>query len=45
MPDADEAAAIIPALGLVPHPEGGHYREIYRAHGSGDAARTAPAAR
>lgn len=28
MSDAD---ALIAALGLAPHPEGGHYREIYRA--------------
>jgi predicted cupin superfamily sugar epimerase len=27
---ADEAAALIAALGLEPHPEGGHYRELYR---------------
>lgn len=26
----DEAAALIAALGLEPHPEGGHYRETYR---------------
>lgn len=26
-----DAAALIAALGLVPHPEGGHYREIFRA--------------
>ena len=25
-----EADALIAALGLAPHPEGGHYREIYR---------------
>lgn len=25
------AALLIDALGLAPHPEGGHYREIYRA--------------
>ena len=25
------AAVLIDALGLAPHPEGGHYREVYRA--------------
>lgn len=29
------AEAVIAALGLEPHPEGGHYRESYRHHGSG----------
>jgi predicted cupin superfamily sugar epimerase len=29
--DADQpAAAVIAALALVPHPEGGHYREVWR---------------
>jgi hypothetical protein len=32
MTDAD---AIIARLGLLPHPEGGHYREIFRAPGEG----------
>ena len=27
----DSAAALIAALGLKPHPEGGHYAEIYRS--------------
>ena len=31
----DEAAAIIAALGLVPHPEGGHYAETYRHRPAG----------
>lgn len=31
MAGAREADAIIRALGLSPHPEGGHYREIFRA--------------
>jgi predicted cupin superfamily sugar epimerase len=31
MPPIHEAAALIAALGLRPHPEGGHYREIFRA--------------
>lgn len=29
--------AIIESLGLTPHPEGGHYTEIYRAPAEGDA--------
>jgi predicted cupin superfamily sugar epimerase len=29
--DAAEAARLIARLGLQPHPEGGHYRETYRA--------------
>ncbi len=47
MADAPEAAEIIRALGLAPHPEGGHYRETFRdtatlvAH---DAARGASTA-
>jgi hypothetical protein len=28
--DARDAAAIIAALGLLPHPEGGHFRETWR---------------
>ena len=28
---ADRAAALIAELGLEPHPEGGHYRELYRS--------------
>lgn len=32
-----DAAAVIAALGLAPHPEGGHYREIHRASASPDA--------
>jgi hypothetical protein len=28
---APEAAHLIAALELIPHPEGGHYRETYRA--------------
>jgi len=28
---AGEAASLIERLGLIPHPEGGHYRETYRA--------------
>lgn len=31
MSTAEEAARIIRRLGLEPHPEGGHYRETYRA--------------
>jgi len=31
----DDAAGIIARLGLEPHPEGGHYREIFRAPGEG----------
>ena len=27
---SDEAARLIDLLGLVPHPEGGHYREMFR---------------
>lgn len=38
-----EAEAIIRELGLIPHPEGGHYRETFRdiASGGGRAASTA----
>ncbi|MEL6120398.1 MAG: cupin domain-containing protein [Pseudomonadota bacterium] len=35
------AAEIIDALGLSPHPEGGHFRETWRAAGEGRAAGTA----
>ncbi len=43
-PDADamaDADAIVEALGLVPHPEGGRYAEVWRAgpHRPGDGAR------
>lgn len=31
MSPGDEAKRLIASLGLVPHPEGGHYREIFRA--------------
>ena len=37
----DQAAAIIQQLGLEPHPEGGHYRETWRAPGVGRAEGTA----
>lgn len=30
MPDAMDADRVIRELGLVPHPEGGHYRETFR---------------
>ena len=38
-----DAAAVIAALGLAPHPEGGHYREVWRdvAEGGGRGAGTA----
>jgi hypothetical protein len=42
-----DAAAIVRALGLLPHPEGGHYRETFRdpvTLGSGEAARGASTA-
>jgi predicted cupin superfamily sugar epimerase len=32
---------IVARLGLRPHPEGGHYREMFRAAGSGRTASTA----
>jgi predicted cupin superfamily sugar epimerase len=38
---AGEAAAIIEKLQLQPHPEGGHYRETWRAAGPGRASGTA----
>lgn len=42
---ADEAAELIGRLGLLPHPEGGHYRETFRdaraMPGSGRGASTA----
>jgi uncharacterized protein len=31
------AQSIIDELKLIPHPEGGHYREVFRAPGEGDA--------
>jgi predicted cupin superfamily sugar epimerase len=37
----EDAASIIGRLGLQPHPEGGHYRETWRAEGEGRAAGTA----
>jgi predicted cupin superfamily sugar epimerase len=39
----DDAEAIIAALGMIPHPEGGHYVEIYRQlpEGGGRGACTA----
>ena len=40
-PQPNSAAAIIAALGLVAHPEGGWYRETFRATGSGRSAVTA----
>jgi predicted cupin superfamily sugar epimerase len=43
MSGESEAAAIIQALGLKPHPEGGHYRETFRdvPEGGGRGAMTA----
>lgn len=38
---SDEARGIIAALGLAPHPEGGWYRETWRAPGDGRARATA----
>lgn len=35
MPDAGDAEAIIAALGLRPHPEGGFYRETFRDRPAG----------
>ena len=35
------AAEIIDVLGLAPHPEGGHFRETWRAKGQGRASGTA----
>ena len=32
-----DAAAVIAALGLAPHPEGGHYREVWRDAPAGGA--------
>jgi predicted cupin superfamily sugar epimerase len=37
----EDAAAIIVRLGLEPHPEGGHYRETWRADGEGRVTGTA----
>mgnify|MGYP001809691522 CR=1 FL=1 len=34
---AATAASVIAALGLAPHPEGGHYREMWRDPGEGGA--------
>ncbi|MCB9523143.1 MAG: cupin domain-containing protein [Myxococcales bacterium] len=39
--DRDGAQAIIHRLGLQPHPEGGWYRETWRAEGPGRGAATA----
>ena len=41
MRGAAAADEIIALLGLVPHPEGGHYRETFRAGGGGRGAATA----
>lgn len=49
VPLSDEVARLVAALGLVPHPEGGFYRETWRAalvleglpHGAPRAAHTA----
>ncbi|MGG5809796.1 cupin domain-containing protein [Falsiroseomonas sp. CW058] len=40
---AATAGAVVAALGLAPHPEGGHYREVWRdaAEGGGRGAGTA----
>lgn len=38
MNQAEEAAAVVERLGLAPHPEGGWYRETWRAP-AGDGAR------
>ncbi len=43
MTQANEAESIIAALGLEPHPEGGHYRETYR-HRPPDGGRGASTA-
>ena len=43
MTQAHEAESIIAALGLEPHPEGGHYRETYR-HRPPDGGRGASTA-
>ena len=40
MASRSEADALIAALDLAPHPEGGHYREIYR-HEAKDGGRGA----
>lgn len=41
--ESPSAAAVIAALGLAPHPEGGHYREVWRdvPEGGGRGAGTA----
>jgi uncharacterized protein len=37
MSEAEQARRLIARLGLAPHPEGGHFREIYRhRHADGD---------
>ena len=43
---SDRAATLVQALGLAPHPEGGHYREVFRSTASvqTDDGRTARAA-
>ncbi|MGF1594141.1 MAG: cupin domain-containing protein [Kiloniellaceae bacterium] len=46
-PQRRDADSVIRALGLQPHPEGGHYRETFRdtvAAGDGEAARGASTA-
>jgi uncharacterized protein len=40
---ADEASALIAALRLAPHPEGGHYREIHRDRPEGGGRGTVTA--
>lgn len=40
-PPPNSAEAIIAALGLAPHPEGGWYRETFRADGAGRSTVTA----
>ncbi|MHC4833509.1 MAG: cupin domain-containing protein, partial [Planctomycetota bacterium] len=35
----EEIAAIVAALDLAPHPEGGHYRETWRSEATDDAGR------
>lgn len=40
-PPPNSAEAIIAALGLAPHPEGGWYRETFRAAGTGRSTVTA----
>jgi hypothetical protein len=38
------AADIVRLLGLIPHPEGGHFRETFRDHRSGESGRPASTA-